>query len=862
MILQTYAMKKNIAFIRSVTTLMILLFSCKAWAFQPPAVQEQLWYRQPAREWEEALPVGNGRLGMMVFGKPGRERIQLNDDSLWPADEDWSITNGNPSDLQQIRQLIFAGRPAVADSLMVERFSRKDILRSHQTLGNLWIDFGEQTYTQYRRNLNLDNAMVESRYALQRGDVQQEVFVSHPHQVMVVSYKTTAPGGLTATITMDRPADNGVPTHTTTCLPANRLLMKGMVTQLGAVFNSASAPIRSGVLFETLLTIQQQGGTVESENGKLHVKGAKQFTIFIVSNSSYYHKNLQAENERQLLAAERISLGELKKAHMQDYRSFYHRIKLRLPVSAKNLELPTDERIRRVSDSADDPGLAALLFNYGRYLLISSSRPGTNPANLQGLWNQHIEAPWNADYHLNINLQMNYWLANVTRLDEMNQPLFDYIDRLVAAGKNTARQYFNCGGTFIPHATDLWVPTFIQARTAYWGSSFGAAGWLMLHLWEHFSFTRDTAFLRTRVMPNLEQVAQFYSDWLTEDPRDRTLVSVPSSSPENQYIDANGKPATLCAGSAFDQQVIAGVFDQYLQACGILQIRNDLQERILGQRKRLRNGFVTGPDGRILEWDRPYSEFEPGHRHMSQLYGFHPGNQVTPSGQPQLMKAVRKTLDYRLANGGAGTGWSRAWLINCAARLLDGAMAEEHIRLFVQKSVYPNLFCSHPPFQIDGNFGFTAGVAEILLQSHEENLLRLLPALPASWESGSVEGLKARGNLTVTMGWKGGKLERLVIHSPVSRTVGIAYAGNLKMVQLHQGENLIFQDGWVSAIPSKVQQPHTNTGYHTPTVSNQSNAVVLKLPPIATTREVIHQLPYGISGIKGQLAGLPKFGKN
>lgn len=765
------------------------LMGCTNSTITPPEGSHELWYSQPATQWEEALPLGNGRLGMMVFGNPGKERIQLNDDSLWPADDNWGITNGNARDLANIRKLIFEGKATLADSLMVDRFSRKDIKRSHQTLGDLWVDFGTQNFAAYKRSLRIDEAVATAEYTLPTGKVQQEAFVSAPHQVMALRYTTDAPEGLTATIALDRPADKGVATHTTEAIAPNQLRMQGMVTQLGGVFNSQPTPIRSGVRFETLLTIAHQGGTVEAGNGVLVVKGVQEFEIRIASNSSYYHQDLQQVNTTQLEQARSLDWEALKQAHTQDYAQYYQRTKLALAGADTAGRQPTDVRIKNVAPGKEDPAMAALLFNYGRYLLISSSRPGTNPANLQGLWNQHIEAPWNADYHLNINLQMNYWLANPTQLHELNEPLFAYIDRLVAAGKKTARQYFNCGGTFIPHATDLWVPTFLQARTAYWGSSFGAGGWLMLHLWEHYAYTQDTVFLRSRVLPNLQEVAQFYSDWLTEDPRDGSLVSVPSSSPENQYIDANGKPATLVAGTAFDQQVIAGVFDQYLEACAILRLETPLLTTIKDQRSRLRNGWQIGADGRILEWDKPYEEYEPGHRHMSQLYGFHPANQVSAEKNPELMQAVRKTLDYRLANGGAGTGWSRAWLINCAARLLDGAMAEEHIRLFIQQSVYGNLFCAHPPFQIDGNFGFTAGVAEMLVQSHEADLVRILPALPPSWQEGVAEGLQTRGNLKVSMGWQQGQLKQLTINSPGSRTVRLAYADNIKTVQLKAGDN-------------------------------------------------------------------------
>jgi alpha-L-fucosidase 2 len=439
-----------------------------------------------------------------------------------------------------------------------------------------------------------------------------------------------------------------------------------------------------------------------------------------------------------------------------------------------------------------DLGLETLLFQYGRYLLISSSRAGTNPANLQGLWNPHIEAPWNADYHLNINLQMNYWLADVTNLSELNQPLFDYVDKLVENGKQTAKVNFGCNGSFMPHATDFWAPTWLRAPTAYWGCSLGAGGWMMQHYWEHYRYTRDMQFLKERVLPALKEVAHFYSDWLIEDPRDGTLISAPSTSPENRYINAQDEPVATCLGSAMDQQVIAEVFDNYIEACSILGEENELLKKIKEQRKLLRPGFVLGTDGRILEWDREYVEREPGHRHMSHLYGFHPGSAVSKDKTPELFEAVRKTLDYRLDHGGAGTGWSRAWLINCAARLLDGDMAHEHIQLLFEKSISKNLFDMHPPFQIDGNFGYTAGLAEMLVQSYEENTIRLLPALPAVWESGHIKGLKGRGGILVDLNWSENQLKEAAITASKPVSIEIVYQDKIIPVSLGKDEKYTY----------------------------------------------------------------------
>ncbi len=749
-----------------------------------------LWYDKPASVWEDALPVGNGRIGAMVFGYTDTERIQLNDDSLWPADQWQDDPDGTPGDLDRIRQLLIEGRHAEADEMMVEKFSRKDIVRSHQTLGELFIELNHDHITDYRRALDLSEALATLSYRTNGDLVTQRVYASHPHQAIVVELTSESEKGLNGKIWLTRPEDGDHPTAVVVAEEDNLLVMRGEVTQRGGIIDSKPAPILEGVKFETRLKVKNHNGQVAMGEGYLELSNVHQATIFIVSNSSFYYDDYILQNRIELQKLNGLDKQTLYETHVADHQALFNRVAISLAAEKIN-SLPTDVRLQRIREGAVDPGLEALLFQYGRYLLIASSRPGTNPANLQGLWNEHIEAPWNADYHLNINLQMNYWLADMTNLSELNLPLFDFIDRLVVSGRTTAWNNFGCRGTFFPHATDLWVPTWLQARTAYWGSSFGAAGWMMQHLWQHFLFTNDTTFLRERAFPAMQEVVQFYSDWLIEDPRDGTLVSAPSSSPENRFIDQDGNPVTLCLGAAVDQQTIAEVFDNYVAACQILGVDNRLLQTINGQRSRLREGFVLGSDGRILEWDREYPEYEPGHRHMSHLYGFHPGVSVTKSSAPDLFEAVRKTLDYRLAHGGAGTGWSRAWLINCAARLMDGEMAHEHIQYFFRESIYNNLFDAHPPFQIDGNFGYTAGVAEMLLQSHENNIIRILPALPEAWHTGFVTGLKARGGFTIDISWKNGVPEEVVIVAETSGSISLVYNDTTHEVKYSPGKNKV-----------------------------------------------------------------------
>ena len=772
---------------------LIALFLFSACNNKENHADDVLWYNQPAQKWVEALPLGNGRLGVMVFGKTSNERIQLNDDSMWPANNaDWDEPDGNEKDIENIRKLLFNGKNTDADKLFVEKFSRKKVVRSHQTLGDLFIDFNHKNISDSRRELNISNATSTVSYKSDGNLITEKVFVSHPHRAIIIEFASRAEAGLNGKVHLSRPEDNGYPTATTKTNEDNLLIMQGEVTQRNAMFDSKPKPILEGVKYETCLKINNDGGEILRGEDYLELKNVKKATFYLVSNSSFYFEDFIKQNRIDLADIKETDIETIEVEHIRDYQNLYSRVKLKLTDSRLD-SLPTNERLKLVKENKVDLGLEALLFQYGRYLLISSSREGTNPANLQGLWNQHITAPWNADYHLNINLQMNYWLADVTNLGELNRPLFDYIDKLIENGKTTATKNFGCQGSFIPHATDLWAPTWLRAPTAYWGCSLGGGGWLMQHYWQHFEFTRDTTFLQERAFPAIEEVSKFYSGWLIEDPRDGTLISAPSTSPENRFINSSGNPVATCLGSAMDQQVITEVFDNYIKACDILDVKSDFLDKVQRQRAQLRRGFVIGKEGRILEWDREYTEYEPGHRHMSHLYGFHPGTSVSKDKSPEIFEAVRKTLDYRLENGGAGPGWSRAWLINCSARLFDGNMAHEHIQLLFKKSISVNLFDLHPPFQIDGNFGYTAGIAEMLVQSHEENTVRILPALPTQWKNGYIKGIKARGGLTLDIYWSHNSLDKVIIKSKFNNNFNLVYLDKIIPIKMKKDETYIYE---------------------------------------------------------------------
>lgn len=744
-----------------------------------------LWYKQPAEEWMEALPVGNGRFGAMIFGDPNKERLQLNEDSLWPAADGWDNPDGTPEDLAKVRQLIMEGKNVEADAMFVDKFLTKGVTKSHQTMGDLWIDFDVQEYTNYKRSLNLKTAVFEASYRLNNQEVTQKVFSSHPDDGVFIQYKTEGSEGLSGKITMTRPEDEGHQTARS-FVENNTLVMQGEITQYGGHFKGEKRPVTHGVKFDTRLKVEHLGGEIIYHKNAIELKNVTEATIYLVSNTDFYNEDYSEKSKNQLAEVSAKSFNDLLDAHIEDYQSIYESMQLDIANTPNNE--PTDVRLQKVIDGGVDVGLEELLFNYGRYLLIGSSRPGTNAANLQGIWNEHIVAPWNNDYHLNINLQMNYWPANVTNMDDLNGPLFDFVDRLIENGKEGAMENFGCRGSFIPHATDLWAPTWLRSNQAYWGGSLGAGGWLMQHYWHHYLFTMDEEFLHERAFPAMEQVAIFYSDWLITDPRDGKLVSVPSSSPENSYINANGDRAALVMGSAKDQQVITEVFTNYLKAAEILGIENEWTKLVADRLANLRPGVRLGSDGRILEWDQEYDEFEAGHRHMSNLYAFHPSDQITHQKTPELVKAAKKTMNFRIENGGGRTGWSRAWLINLQARFLNGALAHENILALLRKSMASNMFDLHPPFQIDGNFGLTAGIAEMLIQSHEEKLIRILPALPEAWYSGKTKGLKARGDITVDIEWQEGIATRVSMSSPIAKTFKVLVNGETIEVSLEAGK--------------------------------------------------------------------------
>ena len=768
-----------------------LTLNCKTQLEASPLIDKPsqiIWLKEPAKYFYESTPLGNGRLGALIFGQVDDEKIVINESGMWSGSPQDSDRNDAAQYLPKIKELLIEGKNAEATKLVNAHFtcqgkgSRSEQYGTYQLLGLLHLQTQSRAagspVLNYRRELDLSTAVSSITYIQNGIHFCRTAFVSAADQVLVVKITADRPHSISIDAKLDRQEN-----YTTTGLDESSLMISGQLPD--------GKSGKDGVSYAACVKAFASGGTVSCTSNILHINDANSVTILVTAATDIktfagrHTQNVKEATMADMLEAEKKNYDTLIGAHILDYQKYYNRVHLELGKTTKEISMQaTPDRLISLAKGIQDQSLETLYFNFGRYLLISSSRPGGLPANLQGIWADTLVCPWHADWHLNVNVQMNYWPAEICNLSDLHEPLFSLIKSLQIPGTKTARLYYNSKGWVAHTITNPWGFTS-PGESASWGSSTSASAWLCEHLWDHYLYTQDKDFLK-EVYPQLKGSAQFYADMLIEEPIHNWLVSAPSNSPENSYILPSGERLSVCMGPTIDQQIIRYLFSACIEASELLNQDSKFRTILLDKRSRLAPTQIAS-DGRIMEWLKEYKEAEVHHRHVSHLWGLYPGNEITTENTPELAKAARKSLEVR---GDAGTGWSLAFKLNLWARLHDGDHAEKILMRQLHLvgvsgmnykdggGTYPNLFDAHPPFQIDGNFGASAGIAEMLVQSTQQ-LIELLPALPSTWSEGSVSGLKARGNITVDITWYAGRVVSYSIKSPTPFYVNVKFNGEI-----------------------------------------------------------------------------------
>ncbi len=782
----------------------LLLAACSS----RPESNLKLWFDTPAEYFEESLVLGNGRLGATVYGGVESDRIDLNDITLWSGGPVAEHVNPDAYKLiPDIRRALANEDYRLADELSKGR--QGNFCQSYAPVGTMRLDFHHSDEAQkYYRELDLDRALSTTRYTVDGVEYVREYFVSYPDQVVVVKITASRPGALDFDVRFESPLRHATLAFNQ-CIETNGHAPYHAEPSYRKVDDPVRFDPSQGTRFSSLVQVKVDEGKVVASDTTLSVRGATEAVVFasIATSFNGFDRNPVTDGaDFQALAAERMNgafsktYSMLKKAHIEDYQSFFRRVSLALG-NTPAPKLPTGERLKRYTEGAADPALEALYFQYGRYLLIASSRTPGVPANLQGLWNPYVRPPWSCNYTVNVNLEENYWLAENTNLSEMHEPLMTFLENLAQTGETTARDYFGTRGWAAGHNSDIWAMSN-PAGDFGWGNpvwaEWGMGGvWLATHLWEHFSYGRDTAFLREKGYPLMKGAARFCLDYLIEGP-DSTLITSPSTSPECDYLLPDGYKGSVSYGATSDLALMRELFAHVIASCEVLGIDPDFAAETRTALDRLRP-YKIGAEGNLQEWYHDWAMAEPAHRHTSHLIGLYPGNHISPAATPALAEACRRTLELR---GDDATGWAMGWRINLWARLGDGNHAYKMYRRLLQfvppdgaqiegfkfvGGTYPNLFDAHPPFQIDGNFGAAAGVAEMLMQSDGASI-RLLPALPDAWDRGAVSGLCARGGFEVSLAWKDHRLGQVEVYSKTGGKTRLICGETSREIVLKPGE--------------------------------------------------------------------------